>query len=280
MITGWLFDIYCLDDKIVLWIKDESRLYKIEKQWTPSLYVASNSPSKLKRLENHPLLNPFVKNCKKTNKIQSVFDTDESSVLQLTLKNSKDILKLAKSIEKLDTFGVYKLYNVDVPPEQTYLYENDLYPLGKYQIKKDDKIKWDELSDIADTNYVLPILRKTILKVYPKTNKPIPNFSDAIEKIQIDDIIIKSKSEQEMILTCVEYIQNLDPDILITYSGDSWDFPYLAERAFRNKILDKLVFGREDNRPILRSKRKVTSYFAYGQVHFKPLQPNFWAEFT
>ena len=97
MITGWLFDIYCLDDKIVFWIKGESRLYKIEKQWTPSLYVASNSPSKLKRLENHPLLNPFVKSCKKINKIQSVFDIDESSVLQLTLKNSKDILKLAKT---------------------------------------------------------------------------------------------------------------------------------------------------------------------------------------
>ena len=73
-----------------------------------------------------------------------------------------------------------------------------------------------------------------------------------------------------MILTCVEHIRNLDPDILITHNGDSWDFPYLAERAFRNKILDKLVFGREDNLPILRSKRKGTSYFAYGQVHFKP----------
>ena len=267
MITGWLFDIYSLDDRIILWVKNNKKTYRIEKQWTPSLYIASDSKSKLRRLENHPTIKPFVKQYGKTNRTEQVFDIKESQVLQLRVKRSSELIKLAKNIERLDTFGSYRLYNVDIPPEQMYLYEHDLYPLGRYQIKNDT---WSERSDIHETDYKLPKFKKLKLKVSAKTKQTIPQFTDALSKIQVGDIMIESDSERQMILECVDLIKALDPDFVITDNGDTWDFPYLAYRASENGISNKLIFGRESDYPIPRPKRKGTSYFAYGQVHFKP----------
>ncbi len=126
MTEGWLFDAYTLDEKIILWIKNNKRLHKIEKQWTPSLYVACDSKSKLEKLETNDIIKPFVKRFIRTNKIEQDSDLEKSSVLQITVRKSNELVKLAKIIEKLDRFGVYRLYNVDIPPEQMYLYENKL----------------------------------------------------------------------------------------------------------------------------------------------------------
>ena len=62
----------------------------------------------------------------------------------------------------------------------------------------------------------------------------------------------------------------MDPDLIITQKGDSWDLPYLAHRAQLNGISEKLILGREQNEPIPSQKRKDTSFFAYGQIHYKP----------
>ena len=87
-------------------------------------------------------------------------DTKKSKVLQITTKRSSEVLKIAKNIERLDTFGKYRLYNVDVPPEQMYLYENDLYPLGEFKFNEN---QWSETSNIYDTDYAIPNFKNKII---------------------------------------------------------------------------------------------------------------------
>jgi DNA polymerase-2 len=265
MIHGWLFDVYPLDDKIILWIKNK-KTYRIEKQWTPSLYVASDTRYHLKRLEKNSKIIPLLKNHTWVNRIEKVSDKKESKVLKFTVKHSSDLLKLGKVIESLDKFGIYRLYNVDVPPSQTFMYENDLVPLGKYDIDN----TWKSQSDVLDTNYDLPVFTKINFQVNAKTTRKIPKFIDEIKSIQINNTTLESDSEKQIILDCVQMIKDIDPDFIITKKGDSWDFPYLAFRAAKNKISEKLVLGREKNHSILMPKRGGTSYFSYGQIHFKP----------
>jgi DNA polymerase-2 len=263
MNTGWLYDIYPLDDKIILWIKNK-KIQRIEKQWTPSLYVTSENKNKLDKLQHHTKIIPFIKNCNLVNKIEQVSDRKESKVLEITVKFSEDLLKLAKIIEQLDRFGVYRLYNVDVPPEQTFMYEHDIFPLGKYKLGNNLIAQ----SEIDETDYKLPHFTKINLKINAKNKQKIPKFADPIESIQINDIIIQSDSEIEMILDCVKIVKDIDPDFIFTDKGDSWDFPYLASRAQTNQIVEKLILGRENH--TLVSKKYGTSYYSYGQVHFKP----------
>ena len=154
MITGWLLDVYPLQDRIVLWIKNK-KMFRIEKEWTASLYVSS-SQYKLDNLLKNSKIISLIKYIEWVDRIEKVSDLIASKVLKLTVKNSFDLVRLARTIEGIDSFGVYRLYNVDIPPEQTYLYEQDLYPLGKYKIQD----KWKSLSDIEETDYKLPAFTK------------------------------------------------------------------------------------------------------------------------
>ena len=268
MISGWLFDVYSLNDKIILWIKNNRKIHRIEYPWTSSLYVASDNKHHLEKLKINSIIKSLTKQYCQISMLEKPSHIEKSQVLKITAKNSNELVKLAKKIDALEKFGVYRLYNVDVPPEQMYLYQHDLYPLGKYKIKNN---VWTELSDIYDTDYPLPKFVKIKLKIDAKTEKrKLPKFTDAIDQICIDDIIIKSDSESQMILDCIKMIQKIDPDFIITRNGDTWDFPYLAYRASKNNISNKLVLGRESNCPVLSPIRKGTSYFAYGQMHFKP----------
>ena len=175
-------------------------------------------------------------------------------------------MHLAKKIQFLDKFNVYRLYNVDVPSEQTFFYENQIFPLGEYRIE--DK-KWIALSDISETDYKLPNFTKLNLKIIADNQQKIPRFCDKIKEIRIDDEIIQSNSEEQMILDCVKLVQQKNPDFIFTKKGDTWDFPYLIHRATENKISEKLILGRE-SMPILASKRAGNSYYSYGQIHYKP----------
>ena len=268
MISGWLFDVYSLNDKIILWIKNNHKMHRIEYPWTSSLYVASDSKHRLEKLKINSIIKSLTKQYCQISMLEKPSHIEKSPVLKITVKNSNELVKLAKNIDALEKFGVYRLYNVDVPPEQMYLYQHDLYPLGKYKIKNN---VWTELSDIYDTDYPLPKFVKIKLQIDAKTEKKkFPKFTDAIDQICIDDIIIKSDSESQMILDCIKMIKKIDPDFIITSNGDTWDFPYLAYRASKNNISNKLVLGREFDCPVLSPTRKGTSYFAYGQMHFKP----------
>ena len=265
MICGWLFDVYPLDDKIILWIKNKN-IHRLEIKWTPSLYVASDARYKLEKLQKKQQVLSLIKEYKWINKTERVSDLKESRVLKFILKKSSDLLRLGKTIEDLDKFGAYRLYNVDVPPAQSFMYQYDLFPLGKYKIQN----TWIPQSDITETDYDLPSFTKINLRVNAKTNKKIPRFTDKIKSIQINNVTLHSDSEEQTMLDCVAMIKDIDPDFIITQKGDTWDFPYLAYRAAKNKISEKLVLGREVC-PLKIPKRNGTSYYSYGQVHFKPI---------
>ena len=108
MTQGLLFDIYPINDKIVLWIKDK-KTKRIEIPWTASLYVASTK-SRLQRLETNPLLKPFVKKFTNVTKTEQVSHAIKSKVLQITTKRSSEVLKLAKKYRK--TGHIWKISTV------------------------------------------------------------------------------------------------------------------------------------------------------------------------
>jgi hypothetical protein len=52
MISGWLFDAYPLDNKMIFWIKQEngSTIRLEDNSWSQSIYVASDDNSYLKSI--------------------------------------------------------------------------------------------------------------------------------------------------------------------------------------------------------------------------------------
>ena len=316
--SGWLFDIYHLKDRIILWIKEKNGgIRRLEYLWSPSIYVASDLKSESIHLVRNNDISPLLKKYEFEYKYEYPSSSPSCStndhkknrneVLKLTVGDSLQIPNLARRIEKLSTrFGHYRLYNVDVSPEQAFLYENELHPLGLYNIRErlaalNDKwnsyrIFNDENDQIDSYDYLLPDFRFLSFDVISPERKTIAlDFDDKISKIEIvlfdkdnnikEKFSISEESELETILGFAYEINRLDPDIILTIGGDQFLFPHLFRRAKANEIENQLLvnLNRESNLEYLIKKNKwlrdlavstndssSTSYVSYGKVYFKP----------
>jgi len=171
--NGWLFDIYHLKDRMILWIKERNgNVKRLEYLWSPSIYVGSDLKSELVDLVRNGKIYSLIKEYQFEYKFEYPSSTAADKrkryvTLRLTLSDSLQILNLARRIEKLSNrFGHYRLYNVDISPEQSFLYEKDLYPLGLYnieEIRSTESVQTniyqvvnDKNDDIDSFEYIVP----------------------------------------------------------------------------------------------------------------------------
>ena len=296
---GCLFDNYALKDKMVLWIKEKNgNAKRLEHDWTPSIYVASCFKSDLKTLVQNSQILPFIKEYDFVEKYEYPGCSKKTEVLKLTLNDSFQIFKLAENIEKhCKRFGQYRLYNVDITREQSYIYEHDIYPTGIYDVEKRNvknssiMLKWNLNNDsICSFDYSVPSLKTLSFKITPK-EKPQWNAygGGKIHSITImsndgigdthnkEEIEISKNDETETILGFSSEIKRIDPDMIITSNGDQILFPYLFYRSKTNSVVDelKLSLNREQSQNLNQnntepSEAASSSFMSYGRVHFRP----------
>jgi DNA polymerase I len=305
-ISGNLFDIYHLKDRMILWIKEkDGNAKRMEYVWSPSIYVASDTKDELTSLIRNEKILYFVKEYEFVNRFESPSDMDKTQVLKLTANDSSQIVTLAKSIEKLcKRFGHYRLYNIDISPEQSFLYEKDLYPLGLYDIKEKiagpndfnlELIEQDN-DNIDSFDYSIPNFTFVSFEIISERKTIVNNINDTILAIRVivfdkdnnikEKFVILEDTELETILEFSYEIKRLDPDIILTSGGDQFLFPHLFYRAKINKIEPQLLvnLNRELTQEFIRRKNKhlleinlfssnsnsSSSFFSYGRVYFRP----------
>ena len=305
-ISGNLFDIYHLKDRMILWIKEkDGNAKRMEYVWSPSIYVASDTKDELTSLIRNEKILYFVKEYEFVNRFESPSDMDKTQVLKLTANDSSQIVTLAKSIEKLcKRFGHYRLYNIDISPEQSFLYEKDLYPLGLYDIKEKiagpndfnlELIEQDN-DNIDSFDYSIPNFTFISFEIISERKTIVTNINDIILAIRVivfdndnnikEKFVILEDTELETILEFSYEIKRLDPDIILTSGGDQFLFPHLFYRAKINKIEPQLLvnLNRELTQEFIRRKNKhlleinlfspnsnsSSSFFSYGRVYFRP----------
>lgn len=203
---------------------------------------------------------------------EKITDLDKTVILQLTLSDPAKMPAVARSIERLDRFGKFRLYNVDVPPAQSYFYQHDLFSLAHCSVQKmDSRLVWKITDDVWDCEYMLPKLVHIGLDVKVRKQSGLPKFTDRIDSIMIKSdgrtYEIRGPSETEMLTELESTVAQLDPDFIFTKDGDTFLFPYLIIRAEKAGI--GLSLSRDDV-PLARPAREGTSYFSYGKIHFKP----------
>jgi DNA polymerase-2 len=276
MFSGWLFDAYAKNDKIVFWIRQANgKTIRLEDEWSHPVYVATDNKSLFKEIVENEAISGFVSSSQVVRKYEKLTDSKQSLVLQLRLKDSNKAVKLASVIEKRFRFGQVRLYNVDVLPAQTYFYEHDLFPLAYCYINSNKSVlNWNIKDDVWSTDYELPKFDNVHLRVFPKIDEGrIPRHTDRIDHIEIQKYFtgellqIQAESEVDIFAKLMKEIANINPDFLLTDDGDSFTFPYLIERANNNNI--QLTLGRERS-ALVKPVKEGTSYFSYGKIFFKP----------
>jgi DNA polymerase I len=285
---GFLFDIYHIKDKAILWIKEEENdgnIKRYEYLWPSFVYVVSDKKSELELLLKNKEILSFIRDYEFVYKFEYPSDCDKREVLKLILNDSSQIIPIAKYIENLcSRFDHYRLYNVDVLPEQNLLYDKDFCPLELYDVIEEK----NERSNIFDFNlaredkgkgnktskdsfdYLLPNFKYLSFDIVSQKKTKIANNSnDKILKIIVtmfdkkdknnnikENFLISKEDESETLLEFSYYVKKLDPDIILTKGGDQYLFPQLLYRAKINKIEYQLLsdLNRESDKEYLQKK--------------------------
>jgi len=163
----------------------------------------------------------------------------------ISLSNKKDIANFLQASWDIETYSYDRTF-----PDPCKKYGNE-YPNVIYQIATTFKY-YKESTTLVKHLFTL------------KKCSPIPPEND-----NIPIIVEECKTEKELIKKWTDLIHHMDPDIMYTYNGDTFDCRYLYERAklynLDNYLLSKL--SRLLHVPTIQ-KEETFSSSAYGDSNF------------
>ena len=265
---GWILDLYHKPGQMIVWLKKpDGRCTRLPDSWRPKVHVGGDYRDLVDLA-----CRSYIVSCSFVNKFEKPGDLERSRVLEVEVGSDSEAAQLAKRIQR-DGGYKFRLYDVDIPSPQVYLYQKDLFPLALVEAEdKNETIEWQLKDSREAVDFKLPPLRKAKLEINTRKHKRIRTFTDEIDSVQVtidkEKLVIDTGDEAEKILGLVEVFREKDPDIVITEGGDSFIFPYLARRAHERGILDKLILGRDPS-PLRVYEVQGHSYFSYGKILYR-----------
>jgi len=282
----YLIDVdHFLDDGkpvIRLWGKTEDgkNVVVFDKKLFPYFYV------EIKDIESLPSLKERIKDLKefageKIRKIEVVEKKllgEKKKFIKIVMQDPSDVLKLRNILKEWD--DIKEEYEYEIPFYKRYLIDNDFLPMDWFEVSGNE-IKTDLKVDLA---IEADEIKQTKIKKYPDfkilsfdiemCGKEIIMISfagnDGFKKVisygwegEKDVEIVKN--EEALIKRFVEIIEEKDPDIIVTYNGDRFDFSKLKERADFYKI--GMRFGRDNSQVYFVKRGRILSAEIIGRFH-------------
>ena len=252
---------------MIVWLKEpDGACVQLVDAWKPRFHISGTREDLLN-------LQPFIPTCKFVNKFMRAGDRERSEVLEVEVGTELEAQTLARQIFRRGGYSKYRLYDVDVPSTQMYLYHKNIFPLAFVEVGRvHDRIDWVLHDSREQIDYKLPPLRTLRLKVATKKIGRVSGFEDELDSITLqagsDVTVLDSGSESDKLMQLVDVFREVDPDVVLTEGGDSFIFPYLTRRAQHRGILHRMVLGREEA-PLRVYEVQGHSYFSYGKILFK-----------
>lgn len=277
-VKGWLFDVYPVSpDEVAVWvIAENGQRVRFVDKYVQKIYACADY-STLNRLAEKVKSNSAVAAYRFVEKQADFMKATRCKVLEVSVSDYTKTSSLARDMFKLGNSERLRIYNVDVPVAQAYLYDKDIFPLA-YLTAFDygKRVCYDMLDSVESIDYRTPPLRAAWLRVNVKKESVSNKLTDVIDRLTLESggqtLVIDKGNEKEKILELVKAVRAMDPDLILTEGGDSFWLPYLAHRAFVNGVLDSFALGR-DEVPLKANSGSGTSFFSYGRVyHRAPLQ--------
>jgi len=254
---------------MIIWIKKtDGNHVRLTDPWKPRIHIGGNYRDLLELA-----CQPEIANSHFVEKYEKAGDKEKSRVLEVEVDGDREAADLAKKIQKTSRYSKFRFYDIDIPSPQMYLYHKDLFPLALIEAEETSSgVQWTLQDSRESVDYQIPPLKTVKLQVNTKKTRRIRGFEDELASVQIDgdsgSLTIDSGDESEKILGLIEAFQVEDPDVVVTEGGDSFIFPYLARRSQENRILDKLILGRDPS-PLHVYEVQGHSYFSYGKILYR-----------
>jgi DNA polymerase elongation subunit (family B) len=235
----------------------------------------SGKQDDLERLISRLFDNQKIASLRFTQKYAQPTDSEKSRVLELTVKDCRQIHALTLEILRMGDYLRYELHNCDIQSDRLYFFVHDLFPLAFVEVKVSKSgLTYTILDSVKSTDYTIPKLRLVKLEVEVAKKGIVAGFDDPIEKIRLtqdgkEDLVIDYGDEATKLTQLVYAVNELDPDVILTSAGDSYLFPYLIHRASVNDVRDEFVLGRDKVPFSSKTKAAGRTYFSYGRTFYR-----------
>ncbi|WP_099209949.1 DNA polymerase domain-containing protein [Thermococcus henrietii] len=193
---------------------------------------------------------------KRAEKVQKKFLGRPIEVWKLYFNHPQDVPAIRDRIRAHP--AVVDIYEYDIPFAKRYLIDKGLIPMeGDEELTMlafDIETLYHEGEEFAEG----PIL--------------MISYADGREarvitwkKIDLPYVDVVS-TEKEMIKRFLRIVKEKDPDVLITYNGDNFDFTYLKKRC--EKLGIKFTLGRDGSEPKIQRMGDRFAVEVKGRIHF------------
>jgi len=265
---------------MTFWIRTEKgktiKLY--DSAWRNRIYAHGSEADRPDFLQSRlakTSASPFVSSVKFAYKKADLLPQGVQKVLEIELSQADKTRQVAEALESIFQNPLtFKLYNIDVLPEQTYFYEKEIFPLGFVQVETsgDQVTRWELQDDVESVDYTVPDLR--VLSIDIAISNNVPRFDSRLTGITLHDsngsMKFDGQSEAEIIENARNEITRTDPDIIVTRNGDLFALPFVYLKAQKLKINFNLNRDPEMKPSHLTSVRAGgTTFFSYGRILFK-----------
>ncbi len=239
-------------------------------------FLKTNELDNLKRRIGE--LKEFGEKVKKIELVERKYLGGRKTFLRILLSNPRDIPDLREIVK--DWRGIKNIYEYDISFYRRYLIDKGLKPMGWVSIEG-EKGKSDlvvdqvfEVKGIKHSEGGYPKFRIMSVDIEMCNNEVImismvlKGFRKVLtygwkeEGRKYVDIL---KNEKEMIKRFVEITKEKNPDIIVSYNGDLFDFAKLRERAEHYKL--PLSLGRDNETLSFARRGRISSAKVTGRVH-------------
>jgi len=254
-VDGFLLDVWCRDDGVVAWVRRGSDAVRVVVGWWPRLYFAG--PLEVLAEVERVLGERYVVR----RVVKKVLGTGLVDALEVETPPSEKRF-LADFVEERWGCRGIRVYNVDLPPAQEFLYSHGLAPTAAVE-EKDGMLYAAE--DLGKLFYDISFLRVAFLEATVDSATPFPRFTHPIKNVKVvcgGEEIVLDGGEENVLTGLTRLLDDLDVDVVVTCGGDSFLLPYLRYRARVNNV--ELRLGREEEP---RGRSRGFSYMSYGRVY-------------
>ncbi len=270
-ITGWLFDLYAIDNGLAIWIIDrDGNAHRCTVPFRPSLFLAAhkvreeNAYAAMKRKGISVTISH-------TEKLE-LYSGKMIHVLQVSVHNPAHFRRAVKAVETIAPHDA--LYNTDISVEQLFLYERDLFPLAEaeYHIEGRQFTGFNLLVPQESLDYHIPPLRTMTIKNAAEESAPgsrtEPKYHRYLQLeicYENEKLLLEEEHAADALKTLDHELARYDPDIILTSWGDAMLMHLLAKLSQKENV--PVRFNRDPFVPY-RTTRD-TSYFSYGKIVYK-----------
>ncbi|NJE09556.1 DNA polymerase domain-containing protein [Thermococcus sp. MAR1] len=244
---------------VVRIFKKENGEFKIEydREFEPYIYALLRDDSAIEDIkkitaERHGK----VVKVKRAEKVKKKFLGRPIEVWILYFTHPQDVPAIRDEIRAHP--AVVDIYEYDIPFAKRYLIDKNLVPMEGDEELKMMSFDIETLYHEGEEFGTGPIL---MISYADEDGARVITW----KKIDLPYVDVVS-TEKEMIKRFLKVVKEKDPDVLITYNGDNFDFAYLKRRC--EKLGIKFTLGRDGSEPKIQRMGDRFAVEVKGRIHF------------